>query len=137
LADYDPAATLARLEFVGFGNNLQAQVLRGGGFARAFSVFNVSNAGFVDSFFGAKLKEILDDPVGISVIAEHRLPAEGIEIGALPPEATFTESGDILIKYIHGFFDSPVRVVRIPGTVSGMMPGEVRDISLGTTVHST
>ena len=55
---FDGPATLAALEAAGFGDNLEAQVLRTGLIGRAFDIGNIDEPDFVSNFFAAKVEEI-------------------------------------------------------------------------------
>lgn len=61
-SNWDATATLDNLVAAGLGSSLQAQMLDAGLVARTFSITDVSNTGFIDNFFAAKLEEIQDDP---------------------------------------------------------------------------
>lgn len=58
---FDPQATLARLEQHGYGNSLQALVLREGLIARSYRVMDANEAAFVDSFFTSKVDESFEN----------------------------------------------------------------------------
>ena len=61
LLNYDMLATLANLETNGFGQSLQAQVLRAGLLARSFSILRVNSPDFINNFFAAKVEETVEN----------------------------------------------------------------------------
>ena len=61
-SNWDATMTLTNLIANGYGNSLEGQLLSAGLVGRTFNISQVSDAGFVDNFFAAKLEEIQDDP---------------------------------------------------------------------------
>jgi hypothetical protein len=61
--NYNPEATLANLNAAGFGNSLEAQVLKAGLVGRAFNIASVDTTNFIANFFAAKVEEIVSHPI--------------------------------------------------------------------------
>jgi len=72
-SDFDPAATLANLVAANLQGSLEGQLLAAGLVGRTFDITKVTNPGFIDNFFSAKVEEITEsivpEPVTVAGLA--------------------------------------------------------------------
>lgn len=61
--NFDDSATLGNLITAGYGNSLEAQILRAGLVGRTFNIGDVDNPNFITNFFAAKVEEVQENPI--------------------------------------------------------------------------